>query len=61
MRKRSKVALVLAGGGITGGQNGLAIAGDFMSAATLLGMTAIAWTVTVLISQAGLRLGWGGF
>ena len=27
----------------------------------LLGMTAIAWTVTFLIYQAGMRLGWGGF
>src|SRR5215216_397953 len=30
-----------AGGGITGFQNGLAIAGDYMSAATLLGITAL--------------------
>jgi cation/acetate symporter len=33
-----------AGGGITGFQNGLAIAGDYMSAATLLGLTAMTYT-----------------
>ena len=33
-----------AGGGITGFQNGLAIAGDYMSAATLLGLTAMAYS-----------------
>jgi cation/acetate symporter len=32
-----------AGGGITGFQNGLAIAGDYMSAATLLGLSAMAY------------------
>jgi cation/acetate symporter len=32
-----------AGGGITGFQNGLAIAGDYMSAATLLGLTAMTY------------------
>jgi len=32
-----------AGGGITGLQNGLAIAGDYMSAATLLGLTALVY------------------
>ena len=33
-----------AGGGITGFQNGLAMAGDYMSAATLLGLTAMVYT-----------------
>ena len=33
-----------AGGGITGFQNGLAMAGDYMSAATLLGLTALVFT-----------------
>jgi cation/acetate symporter len=32
-----------AGGGITGTQNGLAIAGDYMSAATLLGLTSMTY------------------
>ncbi len=32
-----------AGGGITGFQNGLAIAGDYMSAATLLGLTSLTY------------------
>jgi cation/acetate symporter len=32
-----------AGGGITGTQNGLAIAGDYMSAATLLGLTSLTY------------------
>ena len=33
-----------AGGGITGFQNGLAMAGDYMSAAALLGLTALVFT-----------------
>ena len=33
-----------AGGGITGFQNGMAIAGDYMSAATLLGLTAMTFS-----------------
>jgi cation/acetate symporter len=33
-----------AGGGITGFQNDLAMAGDYMSAATLLGLTALVFT-----------------
>ena len=36
-RTRSASDFYTAGGGITGFQNGLAIAGDYMSAATLLG------------------------
>lgn len=40
-RIRSKGALYNAGGEISGGQNGLAIAGDFLSATTLLGTTAL--------------------
>ena len=40
-RSKSASDFYTAGGGITGKQNGLAIAGDFMSAATLLGMTAM--------------------
>jgi cation/acetate symporter len=40
-RTRSTADFYTAGGGITGFQNGLAIAGDYMSAATLLGLTAM--------------------
>jgi len=40
-RTRSATDFYTAGGGITGFQNGLAIAGDYMSAATLLGLTAM--------------------
>jgi len=42
-RVKSTTDFYTAGGGITGFQNGLAIAGDYMSAATLLGMTAMAF------------------
>ena len=40
-RTKSTADFYTAGGGITGFQNGLAIAGDYMSAATLLGLTAM--------------------
>ena len=43
-RTRSASHFYTAGGGITGMQNGLAIAGDYMSAATLLGLTAMVYT-----------------
>jgi cation/acetate symporter len=42
-RTKSTTDFYTAGGGITGFQNGLAIAGDYMSAATLLGLTAMAF------------------
>jgi cation/acetate symporter len=44
--KRTKTAsdYYAAGGGITGTQNGLAIAGDYMSAATLLGVTGLVYS-----------------
>ena len=38
---RSAADFYTAGGGITGFQNGLAIAGDYMSAATLLGLSSM--------------------
>ncbi len=41
---KSTADFYTAGGGITGFQNGLAIAGDYMSAATLLGLTAMTYT-----------------
>ncbi len=43
-RTRSAADFYTAGGGISGFQNGLAIAGDYMSAATLLGLTAMVYT-----------------
>src|SRR5512139_4291316 len=42
-RTKSAADFYTAGGGITGFQNGLAIAGDYMSAATLLGVTAMVY------------------
>lgn len=43
-RTRSTADFYSAGGGITGFQNGLALAGDYMSASTLLGITALIYT-----------------
>ncbi|MEF8753107.1 MAG: cation acetate symporter [Accumulibacter sp.] len=43
-RTKTTADFYTAGGGITGFQNGLAIAGDYMSAATLLGLTAMAYS-----------------
>ena len=43
-RTKSAADFYTAGGGITGFQNGMAIAGDYMSAATLLGLTAMTFT-----------------
>ena len=43
-RTKTTADFYTAGGGITGFQNGLAIAGDYMSAATLLGLTAMVYT-----------------
>ena len=42
-RTKSTSDFYTAGGGITGFQNGMAIAGDYMSAATLLGLTALVY------------------
>ena len=42
-RTKSASDFYTAGGGITGFQNGMAIAGDYMSAATLLGLTAMVY------------------
>ncbi|MBK7236685.1 MAG: cation acetate symporter [Sterolibacteriaceae bacterium] len=42
-RTKSTADFYTAGGGITGFQNGMAIAGDYMSAATLLGLTALVY------------------
>lgn len=43
-RTRSTSDFYTAGGGITGTQNGMAIVGDYMSAATLLGISSLAFT-----------------
>ncbi|MFG3452720.1 cation acetate symporter [Stutzerimonas stutzeri] len=49
-----------AGGSITGFQNGLAIAGDFMSAASFLGISALVYTSGYdgLIYSIGFLVGW---
>lgn len=49
-----------ANGGITGFQNGLAIAGDYMSAASFLGITALVYTrgYDGLIYAIGFLVGW---
>ena len=59
-RTRSAAAYYTAGGGITAGQNGLALAGDYMSAASFLG---IAGLVSMsgfdgLIYSVGWLVGW---
>ncbi len=44
-KRKMRVSFYTAGGGLTGWQNGLAIAGDYMSAASFLGIAgAIALT-----------------
>src|ERR1700674_332930 len=49
-----------AGGGITGFQNGLAIAGDYMSAASFLGISGLVYTSGYdgLIYSVGWLVGW---
>ncbi len=49
-----------AGGGITGFQNGLAIAGDYMSAASFLGISALVFSSGFdgLIYSVGFLVGW---
>ena len=60
--KRSKTThdFYTAGSGITGFQNGLAIAGDFMSAASFLGISAMVFTrgYDGLIYSIGFLVGW---
>ena len=57
---RSAADFYTAGGGITGFQNGLAIAGDYMSAATLLGLTAMMYMqgVDAYIYMLSFFVGW---
>jgi cation/acetate symporter len=60
--KRTKTAkdFYTAGGGITGFQNGLAIAGDYMSAASFLGISALVYSAGYdgLIYSIGFLVGW---
>jgi cation/acetate symporter len=59
-RTRSAADFYTAGGGITGFQNGLAIAGDYMSAASFLGISAAVMTTGYdgLIYSIGFLVGW---
>ncbi|MBS0199278.1 MAG: cation acetate symporter [Proteobacteria bacterium] len=59
-RTRSASDFYTAGGGITGFQNGLAIAGDYMSAASFLGITAAVMKngYDGLIYAIGFLVGW---
>jgi cation/acetate symporter len=59
-RTKSASDFYTAGGGITGFQNGLAIAGDYMSAATLLGLTAMMYMqgVDAYIYMLSFFVGW---
>ena len=60
--KRTQTAnsFYTAGGGITGFQNGLAIAGDYMSAASFLGISALVFSSGFdgLIYSIGFLVGW---
>ncbi|OYY55417.1 MAG: cation acetate symporter, partial [Sulfurovum sp. 28-43-6] len=60
--KRTKSAkdFYTAGGGITGTQNGTAIAGDYMSAASFLGITGMVYLKGYdgLIFSIGFLVGW---
>lgn len=59
-RNRSAADYYAAGGRITGFQNGLAIAGDYMSAASFLGISALVFTSGYdgLIYSIGFLVGW---
>ena len=59
-RTRSAADFYTAGGGITGFQNGLAIAGDYMSAASFLGISGLVFASGFdgLIFSIGWLVGW---
>ena len=59
-RTKSAADFYTPGGGITGFQNGLAIAGDYMSAATLLGLSALTFSKGLdgFIYAIGFFVGW---
>ncbi len=60
-RTESAEEFYAAGGKISGARNGVAIAGDFLSAAALLGQTGLVYLAgaDVLVFCMGLTLGWG--
>ncbi|WP_417819172.1 cation acetate symporter [Terasakiella sp.] len=59
-RTKSAKDFYTAGGGITGFQNGLAIAGDYMSAATLLGLSGLVFAKGYdgFVYSIGFLVGW---
>src|SRR5579864_3703627 len=59
-RTRTTKDFYAAGGGVTGFQNGLAIAGDYMSAASFLGISALVFSSGFdgLIYSVGWLVGW---
>ena len=59
-RTKSAADFYTAGGGITGFQNGLAIAGDYMSAASFLGISAMVMATGYdgIIYSIGFLVGW---
>ncbi len=59
-RTRSAADFYTAGGGITGFQNGLALAGDYMSAASFLGISGLVFATGYdgLIFSVGWLVGW---
>jgi cation/acetate symporter len=59
-RTRSAADFYAAGGGVTGFQNGLAIAGDYMSAASFLGISGLVFASGFdgLIYSIGFLVGW---
>ena len=61
-RKRTKSAsdFYTAGGGISGFQNGMAIAGDYMSAASFLGLSGLVYLKGYdgLVYAVGFLVGW---
>jgi cation/acetate symporter len=59
-RSRTATDFYTAGGGVTGFQNGLAIAGDYMSAASFLGISALVFAngFDGLIFSIGWLVGW---
>ncbi|MGE0055946.1 MAG: cation acetate symporter [Hyphomicrobium sp.] len=59
-RTKSAADFYAAGGGITGFQNGLAIAGDYMSAASFLGISGLVFAngYDGLIYSVGFLVGW---
>ena len=60
MQTKSAADFYAAGGGITGLQNGLAIAGDYMSAASFLGISGLVFASGFdgLIYSIGFLVGW---